>query len=93
MTDNNRMTIAKMVRPVWEANQPTASDRSIALSMLISNLEHTEREDKTMLYNCGTLTPDQLAEAKAIWAEVPPSHRGIERAKILEIVNDLGAEW
>ena len=93
MTKENRMTIAKMVRPVWEANQPAASDRSIALSMLISNLEHTEREDKTMLYNCGTLTPDQLAEGKEIWADVLPSHRGVERAKILEIVNELGAEW
>ena len=89
MTKENRMTIAEMVRPVCEANQPTASDRSIALSMLISNLEHEERENKTMLYSCGTLTPDQIAKAKEIWKEVPKDYRGYERHKILEIAEDL----
>lgn len=89
MTKENRMTIAEMVRPVWEANQPTAGDRSIALSMLISNLEHEERENKTMLYSCGTLTPDQIAKAKEIWRDVPKDYRGYERHKILEITEDL----
>lgn len=89
MTKENRMTIAEMVRPVWEANQPMASDRSIALSMLISNLEHEERENKTMLYSCGTLTPDQIAKAKEIWRDVPKVYRGIERMEILEIAEDL----
>ena len=89
MTKENRMTIAEMVRPVWEANQPMASDRSIALSMLISNLEHEERENKTMLYSCGTLTPDQIAKAKEIWREVSKDYRGYERHKILEIAEDL----
>lgn len=89
MTKENRMTIAEMVRPVWEANQPMAGDRSIALSMLISNLEHEERENKTMLYSCGTLTPDQLAKAKEIWRDVPKDYRGYERHKILEIAEDL----
>ena len=89
MTKENRMTIAEMVRPVWEANQSMASDRSIALSMLISNLEHEERENKTMLYSCGKLTPDQIAKAKEIWREVPKDYRGYERHKILEIAEDL----
>ena len=89
MTKENRMTIAEMVRPIWEANQPMAGDRSIALSMLISNLEHEERENKTMLYSCGTLTPDQIAKAKEIWRDVPKDYRGYERHKILEIAEDL----
>lgn len=89
MTKENRMTIAEMVRPVWAANQPAAGDRSIALSMLISNLEHEERENKAMLYSCGTLTPDQIAKAKEIWKEVPKDYRGYERHKILEIAEDL----
>ena len=89
MTKENRMTIAEMVRPVWEENQPMAGDRSIALSMLISNLEHEERENKTMLYSCGTLTPDQLAKATEIWRDVPKDYRGYDRHKILEIAEDL----
>lgn len=93
MTLNNseRMVIAKMVKPIWEANRPEAMDRSIALGMLTSNLQHEERANKKMLYDCGSLTPDQLAEAKAIWAKVPQYERGVEHTKILAIVNEL--EW
>lgn len=87
LTNDERTTLAKMVYPIWEANR--AGDRSIALSMLISNLEHEERENKTMLYSCGTLTPDQLAKAKEIWRDVPKDYRGYERHKILEIAEDL----
>lgn len=90
LSNKERTIIAKMAFPIiWEANQPAASDRSIALSMLISNLEHEERENKTMLYSCGTLTPDQLAEGKKIWGTVEKVNRGFERQKILDIVNSL----
>lgn len=93
MTLNNseRMVIAKMVKPIWEANRPEAMDRSIALGMLTSNLQREEREGKLMLYNCGSLTPDELAEGKAIWAKVPAYERGAEHKEILDIVNEL--EW
>lgn len=102
MTLNNseRMVIAKMVKPIWEADRenakakgkdPEAMDRSIALGMLTSNLQHEERENKVMLYDCGSLTPDELAEAKAIWKKVPQYLRGAEHKLILDIVNKL--EW
>ena len=86
MVKTERMIIADMVRPIWEANRPEAADRSIALSMLRSNLEHEEREDKIMKYNCGSLTPDQLAKGKELWCKTPKYMRGIEYAAILKIV-------
>ena len=89
LTNDERMTLAKMVYPVWEANR--AGDRSIALSMLTKNLEHEERADKRMMYDNGTLTPDQLAEGKAIWTKVDKEYRGFEFSNILDIVN--GLEW
>lgn len=87
LTNDERKIIADMVYPIWEANR--ASDRSIALSMLTKNLEHEERADKRMMYDNGTLTPDQLAEGKAIWTKVEKIYRGFEFTKILEVVNTL----
>ena len=89
LTNDERITLAKMVYPVWEANR--AMDRSAALSMLTSNHEHEERADKKMLYDNGTLTPDELAKGKEIWAKVDKTYREFEHTKILEIVN--GLEW
>ena len=89
LTNDERKIIADMVYPIWEANR--AMDRSAALSMLISNLSHEEREDKTMLYDNGNLTPDELAKGKEIWAKVDKTYREFEHTKILEIVN--GLEW
>ena len=89
LTNDERLTLAKMVYPIWEANR--AMDRSAALSMLTSNLSHEERADKKMLYDNGTLTPDELAEGKEIWAKVDKTYREFEHTKILEIVN--GLEW
>ena len=100
LTTEERMTIAKMVKPIWVADRenaeakgtdPEAMDRSIALGMLTSNLQHEERENKKMLYDCGTLTPDELAEGKKIWAKVPQYMRGVEHKLILDVVNEL--EW
>lgn len=91
LTKEERMTIAKMVYPIWVANRDEAQDRSIALGMLTSNLQHEERENKKMLYDCGTLTPDELAEGKKIWAKVPQYMRGVEHKLILDVVNEL--EW
>lgn len=89
LTNDERKIIADMVYPIWEANR--AMDRSAALSMLTSNLEHEERADKKMLYDNGTLTPDELAKGKEIWAKVDKTYREFEHTKILEIVN--GLEW
>lgn len=91
LTNQERMTIAMMVKPIWEANRPEAADRSIALGMLTSNLQHEERENKKMLYDNGTLTPDQLAEGKEIWKKVPKHERGVEHQKILEVLSEI--EW
>lgn len=91
INNQERMTIAMMVKAIWEANRPEAADRSIALGMLTSNLQHEERKNKKMLYDCGTLTPDQLAEGKAIWKKVPVYERGVEHTKILEILSEI--EW
>lgn len=91
LTKEERMTIAKMVKPIWEANRDEAQDRSIALGMLTSNLQHEERENKVMKYDCGTLTPDEIAEGKKIWAKVPRFMRGVEHKRILDIVEEL--EW
>lgn len=88
-TDMARYNIALNVKAVWEANRPEAMDRGIALNMLISNLEHEERANKKMLYDYGTLTPDQLAEMKKYWATV--QNRGAEYQVILEITEML--EW
>ena len=87
LTNDERLTLAKMVYPIWEANR--AGDRSIALSMLRSNLEHEERDNKTMLYDNGTLTPDELAKGKEIWTKVDPVYREYEFKQILDIVNEL----
>lgn len=89
MVKNDRIFIAEMVRPIYEANNGRPEkimDRSQALSMLRSNLEHEEREDKIMKYDCGSLTPDQLAKAKELWCGTPKYMRGIEYAAILKIV-------
>ena len=87
--DMARYTIARYVKEIWYANRPDASDRGIALKMLISNLEHSERENKTMLYSNGCLTPDELAVMKEYWATV--TDRGSEYQKILEITEMI--EW
>ena len=89
--DFYRNYIARMVKSVWEVNRPEAMDRGVALNMLLSNLQHEEREDKVMLYACGTLTPDELATAKSYWLTVPQELRDYEYMKILEITN--GLEW
>lgn len=91
LSKSERTVIAKMVKPVWSANQPEAADRSIALGMLTSNLQHEERADKRMIYDCGTLTPDEIAEGKAIWRKVAKAERGTEHKLILDIVNEM--EW
>ena len=87
--DMARYNIARYVKEIWLANRPEASDRGIALKMLISNLEHAERENKTMLYSNGTLTPDELAIMKEYWATV--DNRATEYQKILEITEMI--EW
>lgn len=91
LTNKERINIALLVKSVWMANQPDATDRSIALNMLLSNLQHEEREDKTMIYDVGDITPDELAVAKDIWMSLDRDLREFEFKQILKITEAL--EW
>lgn len=88
-TAENRKMIAQMVHEVSKANNDKVMDRGSALKMLISNLEHEERENKLMLYDNGGLTPDEIAQAKAYWKEIPKNERDSEYGEIMKILEKL----
>ena len=84
MTNNERNFIANLVKPVWIANQPEASDRSIALSMLRSNFEHKDN----MKYSNGTISTADFNKGAELWNNITPNvYKDLEFVKILEIVN------
>lgn len=91
LTNEERIKIALLVKSVWIANQPDAMDRSAALNMLLSNLQHEERENKVMIYNMGDITPDKIAEVKDIWMSLDRDLREFEFKQILKITEAL--EW